>query len=313
MKSLSILKLKNRIISELKEELESLGSATMASSSSSEEAYREKLKAELKPFDAEKAKERKEKEKLLKDKKSNEADEPEKDDVKPEEDDGVPSEPAFKQPAFKQPSSTSASKKTPEPKPEPEPEPEVEDVPEEEPAADQKTPPPAQKKPDYGNNKKGVSGAANKPPITDDPNEVSVDVLVDLINRIKAGRSAKEESARGSLGEWLDSFLGPERLALRKYLEGLVSILVKNEPGKSAPKPSDPPVTIRMTSPLAGQTKKQPDTKDDLNNLPQDNAEPEGVKPKTLDDKRRDNDFFNKDPVNAEAPIKVQKSMQNRI
>lgn len=320
--------LRSLFVKILKENLDELDE-TPVDSSSSEEEYREQLKGELKPFDASKTKEMKKKEKLLKDKKKSEAD---------EADDEIPSQPAFNPDASKGKSKddTKASKSDNTPSPEkqnnqpkaapttqapPAPDEQGNSEPQEPQAtatpatpATPATAPQAEKKPDYGNNKPGVSAIVNKPMPTDDPNEVSVDVLVDLINRIKAGRSAKDTSSRDALNAWLDSFLGPEKLALRKFLEGLVGILVKNEPGNQASKPSDPPVSIKMTSPLAGATAKSPDSKDaPSQEVEPDGTEPQGVAPKTLDARRRENNFFSKDATSAEAPIKVQRASTNRI
>lgn len=108
----------------------------------------------------------------------------------------------------------------------------------------QQTPPPD----DKGQSKS--AGMLNRQSTADisQISDATVDQLKDIINRLRASRSTKDQAASNSLNQWWNSMDSATRLGIIKGLNGMVDVLGAGTSGASATKPGDPPNIVKMTS-----------------------------------------------------------------
>lgn len=95
----------------------------------------------------------------------------------------------------------------------------------------------------------GSSGnAVEAEPTQENPDEPTLDMIVDKLNSIRSGRSFRDSAVKTAMQQYFEKLEQPERAALFAFLKGISQIVTGEITGDTAMDPDDKPVpAIKMT------------------------------------------------------------------
>ena len=78
------------------------------------------------------------------------------------------------------------------------------------------------------------------------PQTLNPQDMIKMLNTIRAGQSLKDPEVLKRFKAYFGSMSGPEKIALKGYLDGLAQVITGGTPGSEARDPSNPPYNVEM-------------------------------------------------------------------
>lgn len=79
-----------------------------------------------------------------------------------------------------------------------------------------------------------------------EPEEISLDSVVEKLNTIRSGRSFKDEQVMAQMEQYYNDLKDAEKKALQAFLSGISQIATGGVEGQQAQEPEDPPSNVKM-------------------------------------------------------------------